>query len=137
MFHDTKLNCDRSRITSDASGSDRSAAMRSAAPFLHRCQQLHHGRGCRVAAAGVLHRGRELLSELLAELDAPLIESVNAPHDALREHAVLVERDEPAEGCGIELLEQHDGARTTPRVDLVRDERLELRRRQLLALKLR
>jgi len=37
----------------------------------------------------------------------------------------------------IELLEQHDGTRTAPGVDLVRDQRLELRRRQLLALKLR
>src|SRR5580700_10736314 len=88
-------------------------------------------------AGRVLHRRRQLLGELLAELHAPLIERVDAPYDALREHAVFVERDEPAESGGIELLEQYDGARATPRVDLVRDERLELRRRQLLALKIR
>src|ERR1700731_1589797 len=90
-----------------------------------------------MAAGRILHGRRQLLGELLAELHAPLIERVDAPYDALREHAVLVERGEPAESGGIELLEQHDGARPTPGVDLVRDERLELRRRQLLALKIR
>src|SRR5256885_12613349 len=39
------------------------------------------------------------------------------------------------QGGGIQLLEQHDGAGTAPRVDLVRDERLELCRRHLLALR--
>src|SRR5437016_2276086 len=85
----------------------------------------------------ILHRWRELLAQLLAELHAPLIEGVDAPHDALREHAVLVERNEPAEGCGIEFLEQHDGARTAAGVDLVRDQRLEPRRWQFLALEIR
>src|SRR3984893_14309783 len=120
----------RSRITSDRAGG-------SAAPLLHRRQQLHDGSGRRMRPGRILHGGRELLGELLTELHAPLVERVDAPYDALREHAVLVERDEPAERGRIELLEQHDGARTAPRVDFVRDERLDLRRRQLLALKIR
>src|SRR5437879_6688341 len=88
-------------------------------------------------ASRVLHRRRKLLGESLAELDAPLIEGIDAPDDALREDDVLVERDELTQGCRIELLEQHDGARTTPGVDLVRDERLDSCRRHLLALELR
>src|SRR4029077_12403995 len=127
----------RSRITSEEPSQQPVRAARSAAPFLHRCQQLHDGSGRRVTAARVLHRGRQLLGELLAKLHAPLVERVDAPYDALREHAVLVERDEPAESGRIDLLKQSDGARAAPGVDLVRDERLELRRRQLLALKLR
>src|SRR5438876_9588813 len=90
-----------------------------------------------MASARVLYRRRKLLGEPLAELNAPLIERIDAPDDALREHAVLVERDELTQGRGIELLEQHDGARTAPRVDLVRDQGLEPRRRHLLAVELR
>ena len=37
--------------------------------------------------------GRDLRSELLAELDAPLVERVDAPDRGLREDAVLVERE--------------------------------------------
>src|ERR1051325_1275125 len=37
------------------------------------------------------------LRELLAELHAPLVEGIDVPHDALGEHAVLVERDQRAE----------------------------------------
>ena len=36
----------------------------------------------------------DLASELLTKLDAPLIKGVNAPHRALDEHDVLVERHE-------------------------------------------
>src|SRR5438270_4812242 len=106
-------------------------------PLLHRRQQPHHRCGRRMASARILHRRRKLLGEPLAELDAPLVERVDAPDDALREHAVLIKRDELTQGCRIELLEQHDGARTAPRVDLVRDERLEPRRRHFLALEIR
>src|SRR5437763_17215076 len=89
-----------------------------------------------MAAVRILHRRRKLLGEPLAELNAPLIEGIDAPDDALREHAVLVERDELTQGCGIELLEQHDCARTAPGGDLVWDERLEPRRWHLLALEI-
>src|SRR5665811_2189945 len=39
-------------------------------------------------------RRRDLERELLAELDAPLVERVDAPDDALRERDVLVQRDQ-------------------------------------------
>ena len=42
----------------------------------------------------------------LAELDAPLVERVDAPDRALREDAVLVERDELAERRGRQALER-------------------------------
>ena len=38
--------------------------------------------------------------EFLAELDAPLVEGVDVEHRAFDEHAVLVERDQPAERLG-------------------------------------
>src|SRR4051812_43314047 len=41
--------------------------------------------------------GQDLRSELLAELDAPLIEAVDVPDDALDEDLVLVQRDQRAE----------------------------------------
>ena len=44
------------------------------------------------------------MGEDLAELHAPLIERVDPPDDALGEDAVLVERNELAQGCGIEAL---------------------------------
>ena len=51
---------------------------------------------------------RDALGELLAELDAPLVERVDPPHDALREDAVLVERDERPEHVRGEPLGQQD-----------------------------
>src|SRR5437879_2214746 len=90
-----------------------------------------------MTSARVLHRRRKLLGESLAELNAPLVERVDAPDNALREHTVLVERDELTQSCRIELLEQHDGAGTAPRVHLMRDERLESCRRHFLALEIR
>src|SRR5215470_7876303 len=44
----------------------------------------------------------------LAELDAPLVERVDVPDGPLREHAVLVERDERTEGVRGQLLRQQD-----------------------------
>src|SRR6267142_2579956 len=61
-----------------------------------------------VVAEGRLRRALELgddaLRELLPELDAPLVERVDVPDYALREHAVLVERDERPERLRRELL---------------------------------
>ena len=51
--------------------------------------------GQRLAVAG--DRRRDLLGQLLAELDAPLVEAVDAPHDALGEGDVLVEGDQLSE----------------------------------------
>src|SRR5690606_32509878 len=54
--------------------------------------------------------GRELRRdpgrELLAELDAPLVERVDVPDRALREHLVLVERDQSSERGRCQLVEQ-------------------------------
>src|SRR5256885_7401466 len=65
-------------------------------PFRHGREQLHDGGRRRMPSVRILYRRRELLAQFLAELHAPLVEGVDAPHDALREHAVLIERDEPA-----------------------------------------
>ena len=50
-----------------------------------------------------MERRGYLLGQLLAELDAPLIVGVDAPHDALDEGDVLVERDEGAQRLGREV----------------------------------
>ncbi len=42
----------------------------------------------------LLQRRRQRLRQLLAQLHAPLIEGVDAPDHALREHLVLVQRDQ-------------------------------------------
>ena len=51
---------------------------------------------CRRRAAA-LHQRQQRGRELLAELDAPLVEAVDPPDHALDEHPVLVERDDAAE----------------------------------------
>ena len=54
-----------------------------------------------VVLEGRLGRGGQFgddpLGEDFAELDAPLVERVDVPDDALREHAVLVEGDQFAQ----------------------------------------
>ena len=64
------------------------------------------------------------LREHLAELDAPLVERVDAPDRALREDAVLVEGDERAEGVRRELLGEDDVRRAVALEHPVRDDRL-------------
>ena len=59
------------------------------------------------ASASPAIAGPDLLGELLAELDAPLVEAVDAPHHALGEGEVLVERDQLAEH-GRGQLGRHD-----------------------------
>ena len=66
--------------------------------------------------------------ELLAELDAPLVEAVDAPDHALDEHPVLVERDDPAEGARVELGVDQRRRRAVAGEDLVRRERRVLHR---------
>ena len=41
-----------------------------------------------------LQLGDDALGQSLAEFDAPLIEGVDVPHDALGEHVVFIERDQ-------------------------------------------
>src|SRR5205823_11657040 len=47
-----------------------------------------------------LEFGDDALRELLPQLDAPLVERVDVPDHALREDAVLVERDQRPERLG-------------------------------------
>src|ERR1700739_2276188 len=89
-----------------------------------------------MSARRVVHGRSQLLGELLAELDSPLVEGVDPPHQALSQHAVLVERDELAERRRVQLLEENDSARTAAGIDLVRNERRDARRWQPLAYEL-
>lgn len=45
----------------------------------------------------VMESDGDLAGKLLAKLDTPLIKGVNAPHRALDEHDVLIERHEGTE----------------------------------------
>src|SRR4051794_8077249 len=51
----------------------------------------------RRAGARVRYDRGELRGELLAQLDAPLVERVDVPDRGFREHLVLVERDQAAQ----------------------------------------
>ena len=62
------------------------------------------------SASVIVEGGHDLLGELLAELDAPLVVGVDTPHDALDEGDVLVERDERAERVRREV-DAEDGGR--------------------------
>ena len=64
--------------------------------------------------------------ELLAELNAPLIEAVDVPDDALDENLVLVHRDESAEGLRGNLLHKNGVRRTVALEDLERNDVLHL-----------
>ena len=66
----------------------------------------------------------DLLREDLAELDAPLVEGVDVPDDALDEDLVLVERDERAEREGRELVGEQRVRRAVAGEGLLRDKRL-------------
>ena len=63
----------------------------------------------------VMECRRNLLGELLAKLDAPLIVGVNAPDRALNERDVLIERDELAECERGELVSEDRGRGTVAR----------------------
>ena len=60
-------------------------------------------RGRRVLVRDVVDH---VLREVLAELDAPLVEGVDAPDEALDRAPVLVEREERADVVGVELREE-------------------------------
>ena len=60
--------------------------------------------GCRCITCGILlafHDGLQRGRQFLAELDAPLVEGIDAEKLRLDEDAMLVERDQPAERIGI------------------------------------
>src|SRR3546814_9416359 len=67
-----------------------------------------------------LQQRQQLAGELLAELDAPLVEGVDAPDAALHEDLVLVEGDEAAEGARVQSAVDQGVARPVPGKDLVR-----------------
>src|SRR5215470_9200527 len=71
-----------------------------------------------------LELGDDALRELLPEFDAPLVERVDVPDHTLREHAVLVERDERAERLRRELLRENHRRRPVALERPVRDEPL-------------
>src|SRR5215469_451967 len=85
----------------------------------------------------IVHSRGDLLGQRLAELDAPLVEGIDAPYDALRQHTVLVERDETAEGCRVELPKQHEGEWAAARVHFVSNEGVDLRGVRSLMLEVR
>ena len=59
-----------------------------------------------------------------AQFDAPLVEGVDAPHDALHEGRVLIERDERAEGGWRECVRPEERARSVAGEGAVGHERL-------------
>src|SRR6516225_4916012 len=59
-------------------------------------------RSCRA-----LQFGNDRLRQRLAQFDAPLIERVDVPNDALRVDAMLVERDELAQRLRFELVAEN------------------------------
>src|SRR5262245_57806643 len=61
--------------------------------------------------------GHDAQREYLAELDAPLIETVDVPDRALGEHAVLVEGDEGSKRMRVEALGENHIGRTVPLED--------------------
>ena len=65
----------------------------------------------------VMERRGDLLSELLAELDSPLIVGVDAPNGALDERDVLVHGDELTEGERGQRVAENGGRGTVARED--------------------
>ena len=70
-----------------------------------------------------LDRGGDLQRKLLAELDAPLVERVDAPDHTLREGDVLVQRDELTEHARSEGCREDRRRRAVARERAGRDER--------------
>ena len=90
-----------------------------------------------VVRAGVHVAGQVLVDpprQLLAQLDAPLVERVDVPDRALHEHLVLVERDELAERPRIEPAIDDRRRRPVAGEHLVRQQLLERAPREALRL---
>ena len=52
--------------------------------------------------------GNDALGEYLAQFDAPLVKRINVPDRALGENAVLIKRDQLAEGLRCKLVGEDD-----------------------------
>ena len=72
--------------------------------------------------AAAFEFGDDGLGQHLAELHTPLIEAVDAPHDALGERAMFVQCDKLAEYERRESLRHHHRRRAIAREGLVGDE---------------
>ena len=81
----------------------------------------------------VIGRSAELrqdaVGEALAELDAPLVESVHAPDHALRKNLVLVKRDQRAQRARRQSVQQERAGRPVAGENFVWQQPFELLRR--------
>src|SRR5262245_32173389 len=77
---------------------------------------------CRAVARDTI-AAQYVVRELLAELDAPLVEGIDAPQNSEHERLVLVERDQLAEMIGVELADQDAVARPVAAEAAMRGER--------------
>src|SRR6478736_3399370 len=84
-----------------------------------------------------IHQRRDGLRKLLTQLHTPLIERIDTPHNALYEYLVFVERDQLAERRRIKSREQDQRDRPVARMNLVRNQLSDTRRRQPLAAQVR
>src|SRR6185503_21292074 len=66
--------------------------------------------GCR-AVAGNAVPAEDVVRELFAQLDTPLVEGIDAPQYAEHEGLVLVQRDQLSQMVGVELAQQDAVAR--------------------------
>ena len=118
--------------------SGRSAAMLAAAQW-SRQRRTRSSRNCiRSGRISDPHRrltaGVDRTGQLLAQLDAPLVERVDVPDHALHEHLVLVQRDQPAERARRQARKQRSGCSAGCRdATLCGASRRQLRLRQPLA----
>ena len=67
---------------------------------------------------------QDLARDPLAELNAELVEGVDAPQQALHEHLVLIERDQGAEGRRVEPVEDEQRQRPSALLHLLRRDAL-------------
>lgn len=67
----------------------------------------------------------DLLRELLAEFNAPLVEAVDVPDNALRKDLVFVESDQGSESLRIDRIDEEAVCRLVAFENLVRSEHLD------------
>src|SRR5436190_5118411 len=64
--------------------------------------------------------GEHFLCHFFAQLDPPLVEAVDIPDDTLREHLVLVQRNQPPEVAGRTAVEEQHARGPVSRILAVR-----------------
>ena len=104
--------------TARADRARRGHAPRIGASAPHRAvtpdQRVRRAVVLQIRLVGRLELRDDPLGERLTELDAPLVERIDPPDDALREHAVLIEGDELAECRRVKHVGEQDVRRTVP-----------------------